>query len=278
MSIALTVFQGRAGDRNDLAIPGAQSIGEVLATELGIRATTIGTPEKALGADWRIELDQAMVALRDIQAYFERVMADGHRPLSATSRCAVSLATIPVVANHRPDACIVWFDAHGDLNTPDVSDSGYLGGLALAGPAGLWDSGLGTGLSLRNVILVGQRDLDPYEIELIDTGRVTHIKPGAAFVAQLEAAVAGRPVYIHLDCDVLEPGIVPTDYVCPDGLSLQDIHEACVALARSEVIGVEIAEFQNAWHPEERPVSPAPLIEALEPVVNALKSEPSQTR
>ncbi|MES1950488.1 arginase [Salinisphaera sp. S4-8] len=278
MSIALTVFQGRAGDRNDLAIPGAQSIGEVLATELGIRATPIGTPEKALGADWRIELDQAMAALRDIQTHFERVMVEGRRPLSATSRCAVSLATIPVIAKHRPDACIVWFDAHGDLNIPETSDSGYLGGLALAGPAGLWDSGLGAGLALHNIILVGQRDLDPYEIELIDTGRVTHIRPGPAFVAQLEAAVAGRPVYIHLDCDVLEPGIVPTDYVCPEGLSLQDIHETCVALARSEVIGVEIAEFQHAWHPEQSPVSPAPLIEALEPVVNGLKSEPTQTR
>ena len=36
MSIALTVFQGRAGDHNDLAIPGAKSIADCLGAMLGI--------------------------------------------------------------------------------------------------------------------------------------------------------------------------------------------------------------------------------------------------
>ncbi|WP_444847916.1 arginase family protein [Duganella caerulea] len=49
--------------------------------------------------------------------------------MTASSRCAASLATLPVVARHRPDACVVWFDAHADLNTPSTTDSGYLGGM-----------------------------------------------------------------------------------------------------------------------------------------------------
>jgi arginase len=271
MTTSLTIFQGRAGDHNDLAIPGAKSLGDLLGDLLGLDATVIGSPEHALSVGWRIELDYAMAALKEMQDWVEQILVKGHRPLSATSRCAVSLATLPVVAKHRRDACVVWFDAHADLNTPKSSTTGYLGGLSLSGPVGLWDSGLGSGLSLDKIILVGQRDLDPFEIELINSGRIQHIRPGHKLAGELQSAIAGRPVYMHLDCDVLNPGIVPTDYVCPGGLSLEDLHNAGIAISQSEVMGIEIAEFQNSWKLGENPVSPVPLIDALEPVLNRLK-------
>lgn len=145
-------------------------------------------------------------------------------------------------------------------------------GLALSGPAGLWESGLGAGVSLDNVVLVGQRDLDPFELELIASGRVCHIPPGAGLAERLGAAIAGRPVYVHLDCDVLEPGIVPTDYVHAHGLTLQDLRDACEMIAEGEVVGLEIAEFQNCWAAGGPPVSPVPLIQALEPLIARLSA------
>jgi arginase family enzyme len=68
---------------------------------------------------------------------------------------------------------VIWFDAHADLNTPDVTTTGYLGGLALSGPLGRWDSGLGTGLTADSRLLVGTRDIDVAEQKLIDDGTVT---------------------------------------------------------------------------------------------------------
>ncbi|NUS70650.1 MAG: arginase family protein [Ensifer adhaerens] len=271
MPIALTCFQGRAGDHNDLAIPGARSIAAHLAQDLGCEAVVIGTPEQAMNTDWSVELEAAMPALRLMRDRFDAVYAGGAVSLAATSRCAVSLATLPAVAKHHKDAVVVWFDSHGDLNTPEVSSTGYLGGLALSGPCGLWQSGLGDGLSIENIVLVGQRDLDPFEAELIEAKRIPHIRPGADLPQRLAEAVAGRPVYIHLDCDVLSPGIVPTDYQHEDGLSLDDLRAACAVLARSEVVGLEIAEFQNVWKEGGDPVSPEPLIEALEPLLQKLR-------
>ena len=58
---------------------------------------------------------------------------------------------------------MVWFDAHADLNTPSTTPTGYLGGLALSGPLGWWNSGLGAGLQPRNAVLVGVRDVDTHE-------------------------------------------------------------------------------------------------------------------
>ncbi|TCW78848.1 arginase [Burkholderia sp. SRS-46] len=272
MSISLMVFQGRAGDHNDLAIPGAKAISGLLSSRLGLAPTIVGTPERALSTDWRRELEVALPSLRVMQAEFERIFSEGHKPVAATSRCTVSIATLPVVAKYRKDACVVWFDAHADLNTPESTTTGYLGGLALSGPAGMWDSGLGDGLALENIVLVGQRDLDPFEIELIESGKVKHIKPGPNVAAELSVAIVGRPVYMHLDCDVLDPGIVPTDYVHEGGLTLDDLRAACQAIAQGEVIGIEVAEFQNSWTVDGDPVSPGPLLEALEPIFDRLRA------
>jgi arginase family enzyme len=203
-------------------------------------------------------------------AKFDSILAFGQLPLTASSRCAVSLSTLPMVARHRPDACVVWFDAHADLNTPDNTTSGYLGGLALSGPAGLWDSGLGGGLKLSNIILVGQRDLDPPEQALVDSGQVRLIPPYPNLAVELREAISGRPVYVHLDCDVLDAGIVPTDYRHENGLQLKELLVACTVLAAGEVIGFEIAEFENAWQEGGSPVSPAGLLDAVQPLIDRM--------
>lgn len=273
MTLAFTVFQGPAGDHNNLAIPGALSMMKMLSQRFGASYVVIGTPEPAAPADWNTELAKAMPGFRAIRHRFDAVLAQGQRSVAATSRCAVSIATLPAIAHARRDACVVWFDSHADLNTPETSASGYLGGLALSAPAGLWESGLGAGLTLDNIVLVGQRDLDPFELELIHTNRVRHIRPGADLPLELADAIALRPVYVHLDCDVLNPGIVPTDYVHEDGLTLETLRRACEAIAQSEVIGIEIAEFQNAWSEDGDPVSPAALLDALHPLFARMRQE-----
>lgn len=261
------MFQGRAGDHNDLALPAAAVLASVYAADFGLAAQVIGTPEPALSTDWLIELPLAMPALGAMATRMEQIMTAGARPLSAISRCAV----LPVIARHRPDAVVVWFDSHGDLNTPETTTTGYLGGLALAGPAGLWESGLGQGLELSKIILVGVRDLDPAEQALIDSGAVRAVLVDPDLAAELQAAIAGRPVYIHLDCDVLEPGIVPTDYLHQGGLDLAQLHALSAVMAHSEVVGLEIAELQIAFQPGGPAVSVAPLMRALAPLLDKMQ-------
>ncbi len=268
MATAYTVFQGRAGDHNDLAMSGAKAIGEALARRTGVPPVVVGKPQPALNIGWREELDAAMPALKAMQARLDEVFSGGACSVAATSRCAVSLATLPAVARHRPSACIVWFDSHADLNTPEASTTGYLGGLALAAPTGLWDSDLGAGFGLEQIVFVGERDIDPFEQDLIERHRIPHIKPTDDLPSRLRAAIAGRPVYMHLDCDVLNPGIVPTDYVHEGGLTLDDLRACCEVIAEHEVVGVEIAEFQNAWTDGGEAVSPEPLLDALVPILS----------
>lgn len=264
---AYTVFQGRAGDHNDLAMPGARAIGEALMRRTGVAPFVVGIPEPALNAGWREELSSALPALEQLQARFDDVLAGGAVSIAATSRCAASLATLPAVARHHPSACVVWFDSHGDLNTPQASVTGYLGGMAISGPAGLWDSGLGAGLGLDRVILVGSRDLDPFEQDMIDRHSIPLIKRGNDLAEALRQAIAGRPAYVHLDCDVLDLGIVPSEFATEGGLSLDDLRTCCKVIAEQAFIGIEIAEFQYAWEPGGDAASPDPLLDALAPIL-----------
>lgn len=268
--LEVLAFQGRAGDHNELAIPGARAVAARMGAVLGLEPACVGVPAPVLDAGWAVELEGARPALDALRARFERLYAGGGKVAAATSRCAASIATLPVIARQRPDACVVWFDAHADLNTPESSLTGYLGGLALSAPLGLWDSGLGAGLTATNVILVGQRDVDPFEADLMRRLSIRCIRPGPDLAGELAAAVDGRPVYVHLDCDVLVPGTVPTDYVHDGGLSLAELRQCAQRLARSEVVGLEVAEFQYAWVPGGPPVSAVPLVDALSPLLAAL--------
>jgi arginase len=267
MAPALTIFQGRVGDHNDRGFGGAAGIGAEWQRRLGLPAVTVGTPEPPLNAGWREELAAAVPALEAMSRRYDEIYAAGETPVTALTRCAVALATLPVVARYHPDALVVWFDAHGDLNTPESSTTGYLGGLALSGPVGMWESGLGSGIAAANVVLGGARDLDPLERQLIDQGVVRHVPVGPDMLADLDAAVGSRPVYFHLDCDVLEPGLVPTDYRVPDGLRFDELAGVASRLAENAIVGVELAEFEGAWAETGASGDLDPLLAALSPLV-----------
>ena len=260
---SVTVYRGLAGDHNELAMSGSVIVGGELGRRAGVVPDVVGQPRPVLNTAWAEELDAARDDLAAMAAHVDALLTAGSKPLLAITRCAVGLATVPVVARHRPDACVVWFDAHADVHRPETTTSDFLGGMALSGPLGWWDSGFGGGLAVANALLAGTRDIDPAEDAVISERGLTLLPPGPDLPARLRDAVAGRPVFAHLDCDVLEPGIVPTDYAVPAGLTLDDLHACAEVLAASEVVGLEVAEFQDA----DPTPSAAALVDALTPLL-----------
>ena len=269
MPIALTAYQGRAGDHNDLAMPGAVLLAQAIGARLGIEPVIVGTPEPALNANWDVELEAALPGLRALQERMDAVQRAGDWSVAVLNRCATSLATLPVIAKQHPDTVVVWFYAHADLNTPEASETGYLGGLALSGPLGMWDSGLGDGYSLDRVILVGQRSIDPFEAELIASEGIALIERGDRLAERVTYAIAGRPVYVHIDCDVLDPSIIPTDYRIPNGLTFAELRSTLEAIAQGEVLGLEVTEFDYSFTPDGPPATAAAkaVVDALSPIL-----------
>jgi arginase len=269
-SLALTVFQGLAGDRNPRGAAGAIAVGAALEARLGLAAARVGVRAPPRAAGWSEELEAARPGLEALAARLDAVLAGGKVSLVTQGRCAASIAALPAVLRHHPDALIVWFDAHGDCNQPAHSTTGYLGGMVLTGAAGVWDTGLGEGLDLADVVLVGARDLDPCEAALIAAGGPRLVAAGRGIAQRLAAAIGERPVYVHLDCDVLNPGLVPTEYAVENGLSFADLRDACAVLARNRVIGLEIAEFEEVFAETGEAGDVGALLEALAPLLERL--------
>lgn len=265
--LGLLVFVGPTGDHNDRGMAGAPIVGRELSRRLGLEPAVIGEPRPATSAPWDQALPAALPGLTKLRDAHGHMLSRGQVPVLAASRCAASLATLPNVAALRPDAVVVWFDAHADLNTPAGSTTGYLGGLVLSAAVGWWDSGLGSGLKPDRIVLGGTRDLDPPEQSLVDEGTVKLVA-GPHLMDHLDRHVGDAPVYFHLDCDVLEPGTVPTEYRVPGGLDLDALAAVAGRLGRNEVVGVEIAEFEAADpdDPDDHADYARPLVDALMPL------------
>ena len=113
---------------------------------------------------------------------------------------------------------LVFIDAHGDINTPETTLSGMLGGMPVAVAAGMClrnlrlESGLAIALPTQYIVMGAVRDTDPLEQELIDRTQIEHItvddirNRSENIHAQMER-LSGMvdKIYIHVDMDVLDP-------------------------------------------------------------------------
>jgi len=269
----IMIYAANAGDRNERGIRGAVALGTLIGDLVGTTPQIIGVPSPVITGGWTEQLEAATPNLALLAQALRTLLNEGVRPLLTMGRCAASIATLPSIATRYPDAAIIWFDAHGDSNSPTndcAADMSYLGGMVITGAAGEWQTGLGDGVDFANVILVGARDLDPPEQERINARIIDHVPAGPNLAERLEAAICGRRVYIHLDCDVLDSGLLATEYQCPAGLSFADLADTFDMLSRHDVLGLEITEYEDCWPDGERS-DPSELITSIGPVLARLR-------
>lgn len=157
---------------------------------------------------------------------------------------------------------IAWFDAHGDFNTPETTLSGYLGGMPLACACGRGletlraAAGLQRPADERRVLLLGARQLDPAERELLERSAVTALGPSQVRSGEIRAAarrcLAGAAgFYLHLDLDVLDPREAPgVAFPYPAGLAFEEVLRAARALRQEAPLA---AVTLSAIDPEKDP-------------------------
>ena len=211
-----------------------------------------------------IERDHGMRNLRNFEEFLEgtRRVKDKLSGRIDNSRitfclggdCAYvpgSLAGIKRAYKGKPG--MVWFDAHGDFNTPETSPSGFIGGMPLAlacgrGPRLTEDiESQRPLLEEKRVVHVGSRSLDLGEDKLL-AGSVKLFpaaelkKRGARPVAQDVSRFLSSScdwIIAHLDVDVFDPSIMPgVNFPEPGGLSSQDVLEIFQALHSTDKLKV----------------------------------------
>jgi arginase len=149
--------------------------------------------------------------------------------------CTHAVGPIGGLSQAMGNPGVVWFDAHGDLNTMETTTSGFLGGMPYAVALGLdlddWRlaAGLEPPVRPEAAALIGTSDLDAAEVEVLQRHPMLHIdakemmQPGVG--ERVQAALQRRAGeanawYLHIDLDVGGPeespgGFTPAPYWPP---------------------------------------------------------------
>jgi arginase len=275
VGVSLVALRCRTADRFAGAPRGVEILAPLVAGALRVEPRFIGTAGEIRETRYEDDLREARGCLLEAGGQVDDALAGGNTPVLLAADCSVSATTLPAAIRNRPDARILWLDAHGDYNTPETSGSGYLGGMCLAAATGEWDAGLGDTLAAERVVLAGVRDLDPGERELLERSRATVI--GASPVETLVAAknaLDGAPVFVHLDLDVIDPEHFPAAVPAPNGLHPDKLYDLVDSvLEESELLGLEVTNFAVPDDGEQSAVATETAMHVLEPFLDHLTED-----
>jgi len=170
-------------------------------------------------------------------------------------------ADIPAVAylnqKYAGNLTVLWFDAHGDLNTPRESASKLFYGMPLRTLLGEGDDEIADLIDKRltppQVILLGARDLDKSEEKHIAENNITlfsieELERDSSVVSSAIEAAGNDHLYLHIDLDVLNPSEFPYTPVPSDGgLSAQTFLSLLQSLkAKHRIVGMGVFEYKPA--------------------------------
>jgi arginase len=154
---------------------------------------------------------------------------------------------------------LIWFDAHADFNTPQSSPSGNVHGMPLAASVGVGPEplthfcGISPKVRPQNAVLVGVRDIDAQEKELlassavrvftmrdIDERGMRSVVEEAIRIASLQTA----GLAVSWDMDFLDPAFAPgVGTPVKGGASYREAHLAMEMIAdTNRLVSLELVE------------------------------------
>jgi arginase len=275
MAVSLVLLRCRTSDRTPGAGLGAETLAPLAGKALGVEPRIIGRPGEPRPDGYEQALRDSRGCLLEAGGQVDDALSGGNLPLLLAGDCSICLTTLPAALRHRPDARVLWLDAHGDYNTPDTTESGFLGGMCLAGACGEWEAGLAKPVLPERVVLAGVRDLDAGERRLLEQSPATVI--GASTVETLVAvknALDGAPAFVHLDLDVLDPEHFPAQFPAPGGLHPDKLYDLLDSVTEDcELVGVEVTAFEAPEDESSRLSAAETAMRVLEPVLDALSTQ-----
>jgi arginase len=210
-----------------------------------------------------LDTRDGVFALDCVVARFRRTLlelerAAPERVFTVGGTCGSEAAPVAYLARRHASLGVVWFDAHGDLNTPATSPSGHFHGMVLRallgdGPSGLTDH-IARPLDPACVVVAGVRDLDAAEREYASCAGLALIEGWPEDTAErIRDALRSAGVtqlYIHVDVDVFDPAAYGDAlFSVPGGPSLDSVASVARTLVDAfDVVGVGLVESCGRIH------------------------------
>lgn len=205
------------------------------------------------------DLNEVVQANKDLAEEVSAIINEGNYPLVLGGDHSIAIGTLAGVADKYKRLGVIWYDAHGDLNTGETSPSGNIHGMPLAASLGIGDpslteiGGYSPKIKPEDLVLIGARSLDEGERKLIKEKGIKvftmHEIDRLGMSRVMEEAMDHVSkhtdgVHLSLDLDALDPHDAPgvgTPVV--GGPSYRETHLAMEMLAERGIItSVEFVE------------------------------------
>ncbi|SES36411.1 arginase [Salipaludibacillus aurantiacus] len=198
------------------------------------------------------DLEVVVEANQSLEEKVSEVIAEGDFPLILGGDHSIAIGTLAGVANKADNLGVIWYDAHGDLNTGETSPSGNIHGMPLAVSLGIGHpllteiGGYAPKIKPENVVIIGARSLDEGERKLIKEKGIKvytmHEIDRMGMSKVMEEAIEHvskntDAVHLSLDLDALDPHDAPgvgTPVI--GGPSYRETHLAMEMLAEKDII------------------------------------------
>ncbi len=221
---------------------------------------SVPTPEMHKVKNEKLKyLDEVTKVCNSLQEVVSGVMREGHLPIILGGDHSISIGSVAGVASECKSFGVIWFDAHGDMNTEETTPSGNIHGMPLAVNLGLGHDtlvkigGFSPKVKPENVVLVGIRSIDENEAKLIrETGVKCYTMPeidrrgmGPVMEEAIKIAANGTEgIHLSLDLDALDPTFAPgVGTPVNGGVTYREGHLAMEILAAAnKLISVDVVE------------------------------------
>ncbi|SGZ49890.1 CIC11C00000004770 [Sungouiella intermedia] len=165
---------------------------------------------------------------------------DGTLPVTIGGDHSIGTATVAAALENNPDTCVLWIDAHADINSPKTSDSGNLHGCPVSFIMGIDKdsyppefSWVPAKLKPGKIAYIGLRDVDTeekrilreYNIPAFSMYHVDKYGIGKVVEMALDKINPDRkfPIHLSYDIDAIDPSFVPaTGTRVEGGLTLRE--------------------------------------------------------
>ncbi|EPZ45940.1 arginase [Alicyclobacillus acidoterrestris] len=209
------------------------------------------------------------------------VVTEGHIPIILGGDHSIAIGSLAGMAQSSTNYGVIWFDAHGDMNTAETTPSGNIHGMPLAVSLGyghedlLAIGGLKQKVKPENVVMVGIRSIDEDEAKLIhETGircytmaEIDRRGMAKVMTEAIEIATNGTDgIHLSLDLDALDPMFAPgVGTPVYGGVTYREGHLAMEMLASSDaLVSVDVVEVNPILDERNRTAMMAvELVESL---------------
>lgn len=189
----------------------------------------------------------------------DEVMKAGRFPVVVGGDHSIAMGTIKGVLHNVQKLGVIWFDAHGDINTHETTPSGNIHGMPVAALLGMGAKELTSiggeeyKLNKENFVYIGSRDLDAGEraamkalgMHVYTMHEVDNMGIKAVIEEAIRIASNGTDgIHVSFDMDVLDPSIAPgTGTKVKGGMGYREAHFSLELIAKTEkLVSVEFVE------------------------------------